>query len=251
MIAETADALTPGGGEAENWSTNLISAHPSDAKTALERLLDWLSEEMPDLRSRLPSERQLAEKLDVSRSELRKALSTLEHEGVLSRQVGRGTYLKRQVDDRASAASIKVLAERTSPQEAMMARMSLEPELASLAAINASPRQLAEARDLAMNMQAASNWGAYETLDARFHNLIAEASGNTLLHELHKILNGVRVFVVWDKLPMPNEGPPANYHSFAEHDAILAALERHDRAAAHKAMRAHLKAILAAMIFED
>lgn len=217
----------------------------------LPRLKNWLVTEGIALQTKLPPERELSETLGVTRAELRKALSALEHDGILVRQVGRGTYLKRPVGDHSAPASIKTLAERTSPQEAMMARMSLEPELASLAAINATPRQLAEARALANAMQSAKNWADYERLDAQFHNLIAEASGNALLHELHKVLNEVRVFVVWGKLPMPDEGPPADYHSFAEHDAILDALERHDRTAAQKAMRAHLKAILAAMIFDE
>ncbi len=217
----------------------------------LKAVQSWLVESNFALNQRLPAERTLTEKFGVSRSALRKALGALEHDGILKRHVGRGTYLQRHIGEQTTPPNIQALAERTSPHEAMMARMSLEPELASLAAINATPRQLVEARALAERMREARDWADYERHDARFHNLIAEASGNVLLHELHRILNEVRVFVVWGKLPMPDDGPPPDYHSFAEHDAILAALERHDRTAAHKAMRTHLKAILAAMIFDE
>ena len=46
-------------------------------------------------------------------------------------------------------------------------------------------------------MRKATSWRSYEELDSEFHDIIAQASGNSLLHELHKILNGVRIVVVW------------------------------------------------------
>ncbi|RZV99750.1 MAG: FCD domain-containing protein, partial [Rhodobacteraceae bacterium] len=49
----------------------------------------------------------------------------------------------------------------------------------------------------------------------------------------------------------PRDGPPADYHSFAEHDAIIEALERRDRQAAHAAMRAHLKSVRATLLKDD
>lgn len=143
------------------------------------------------------------------------------------------------------------LAEVTSPHDAMMARLTLEPELAGHAAIHASPRHLAEARRLADGMRAASNWAEYESLDTRLHELIAIASRNPLLVELHRIVNAVRVSVVWSNLQIPEHGPPKDYHSFAEHDAIIDALESRDRRAAHAAMRAHLKSVRATLLKDD
>jgi len=220
----------------------------------LTRLRDWLAAERLDRHAQLPPERTLSQALGVSRGELRKALTVLEHRGVLARQVGRGTYLTRPLTDVVMEGydrTTKSLADRTSPHEAMVARLSLEPELASLAAIHATPHQLNEASDLSDQMRVAKDWANYESLDAKFHDLIAQASGNPLLHELHRILNEVRVFVVWGKLPMPLDRPPKDYHSFAEHDAIIAALRHHDRTGAHEAMHTHLKAILAVMIFDE
>ena len=100
---------------------------------------------------------------------------------------------------------------------------------------------------LAQSMRAAPSWARYEKLDSAFHDLIAQASGNGLLYEVHKIINGVRLVVVWRRLDTSQVAPPPDYHSFDEHDEIAAALERRDSAAAHRAMHAHLNATLASM----
>jgi len=72
-----------------------------------------------------------------------------------------------------------------------------------------------------------------------------------LLAEMHRIVNAVRVSVVWSRLELPQHGPPADYHSFAEHDAIIDALEKRDRHAARTAMREHLKSVRATLLKDD
>lgn len=217
-----------------------------------QALAEWLASANAAPGDKLPPERDLCARLGMSRGDLRKAMLSLEAEGVVERHVGRGTFLKAVETDRPDPGDyVARLAEITSPHDAMMARLSLEPELAGYAAIHAAPRHLAEARGLADAMRRADNWAEYEQLDARLHELIAVASGNPLLAELHRIVNAVRVSVVWGRLEIPAGGPPADYHSFAEHDAIIEALESRDRVAAHGAMRAHLKSVRATLLKDD
>ena len=224
----------------------------STTTSSRDILANWLGQSGAEPGDRLPAERGLSEKLGMSRGELRKAMTVLEAEGLVERHVGRGTFLRaRSTIDPSSQVLVGRLSQITSPHDAMMARLSLEPELAGYAAIHAAPRHLAEARDLADGMRAAKDWAKYEELDARLHELIAVASGNPLLAELHRIVNAVRVSVVWSKLEIPRHGPPADYHSFAEHDAIIEALERRDRLAAHAAMRKHLKSVRATLLKDD
>jgi DNA-binding FadR family transcriptional regulator len=224
----------------------------SATKTSRDELANWLANSGATPGDRLPPERDLSVQLGVSRGELRKALTALEAEGVVERHVGRGTFLRAPAAaDKSSEPLVMRLAEITSPHAAMMARLSLEPELAAHAAIHAAPRHLTEARALAEGMRKAADWTEYEQLDARLHELIAVASGNPLLAELHRIVNAVRVSVVWSKLELPQDGPPADYHSFAEHDEIISALESRDRKAAHAAMRNHLKSVRATFLKDD
>lgn len=217
-----------------------------------DALADWLTASGASPGDRLPPERVLSERLGVSRGELRKAMTVLEAEGIVERHVGRGTFLRAPAtNEKGSEPLVAQLSEITSPHAAMMARLSLEPELAGHAAIHAAPRHLTEARSLAEGMRKAKNWDDYERLDARLHELIAVASGNPLLAELHRIVNAVRVSVVWSNLELPQGGPPTDYHSFAEHDAIIEALERRDRKAAHTAMKTHLKSVRATFLKDD
>lgn len=201
--------------------------------------------------TRLPPERALADTLSVTRPELRKALMILEAEGRITRHVGRGTFVSAPPDAPLPNAAISALADRTSPVDAMTARLTLEPELAHLAALHASPRQIIKAQDVSHQIRRTTNWRDYETLDHQLHDLIAEASGNTLLHELHKITNAVRQTVVWPRLARGQTAPPPDYHSFDEHDAIVAAIAARDRAAAKAAMRRHLTSTLNAMTQTD
>lgn len=218
----------------------------------LPKLRNWLSSANLSEGDRIPPERVLAEALQVSRADLRKALLVLESEGHLDRQVGRGTFVRdpNRVG-LADAAKLALLAQKTGPHEAMIARLALEPELARLAALHASPNQIAEMRRLADAMRTSPDWETYEELDSRFHDMIAEATGNPLLQEISRIVNGVRRQVVWSRLYLPEGRPNPDYHSFAEHDEIVAALERRDRAGSRDAMRRHINSTLGTMMADD
>ena len=216
----------------------------------LARVRTWIASSGLEEGARLPAERELCATLGIGRAELRKALLVLESNGSLKREVGRGTFLAKKPGRTRSDASKQLtedIAERTGPFEAMVARLALEPELARLAAMHASPRHLRDLRRLAKAMRDAPSWLAYEEKDSEFHNLVAEASGNSLLHEVYKIMNGVRFVVVWRRLDTSEARPDANYHSFDEHDAIIEALEQRDGPAAHHAMQAHLNSTLSTM----
>jgi len=198
----------------------------------------WLSAVRLSADARLPPERELAEKFCVSRAELRKVLAVLEAEGQIERHVGKGTFVINPPSD--SRPNGEDIAARTSPLAAMQARRAVEPELARIAALNATSAQFVEMRRLCAEMRRTTAWEAYAELDWRFHNLIAEATGNVLLVEIQRLLNGVRRFVVWGNLIKRPEGPASDYHSFAEHEEILDAIQTRDGDRAMRAMLAHL-----------
>lgn len=222
-----------------------------DIPSPLDRVRAWLIEIDQKSGTRLPSERSLAQTLGITRPQLRKALAVLEIEGQIARHVGRGTFLTDPPPLLQVPGSLASLTERIAPLDAMTARIALEPELARLSALHATPRQISRARQLATDLRHAQNWEDYENMDFALHDLIASSAGNLLLHELHKVMNAVRQIVVWRKLAPGVEKPPADYHSFDEHDAIVAAIAQRDGSAAKVAMRAHLRATLNAMTEDD
>lgn len=197
---------------------------------------------------RLPAERKVAAELGLSRAEIRKTLAQLEAQGRIVRQVGRGTFLRPAAPEGGDLRDIK---RRTGPREAMQARLLIEPELASLAAVNATAEQIAALRGLTDAMRRVSDWSVYEKLDGQFHRLVAEAGGNTLLLAVHDIVNEVRRAVIWSWLDTRPAGPPPDYSSFAEHEAILDAIGRRDRRGAAEAMRSHLRTTSEKLIGAD
>jgi DNA-binding FadR family transcriptional regulator len=206
----------------------------------LARLEECVTRDASPRTGRLPSERSLAQSLGVGRAELRKALGVLEDQGRIQRHVGRGTFLtaiRETANEIADRVSLK-----TSPAAAMEARLLVEPGLVSLAAEKATPEQIIELRRLCAEMRAVDSWDAYAELDWRFHNMIAAATGNILLTEIQQLLNQVRRNVVWSDLDTPPPRPRPDYHSFAEHEAIVAAIAGRDPRAAAAAMRGHLQA---------
>jgi DNA-binding FadR family transcriptional regulator len=203
----------------------------------LPQLMDWLQHIPLPKDGRLPPERKLAVDLNSSRAEVRKALAILENQGQLRRHVGQGTFLNRSA---VRAADTEAIGERTSPVDTVHARLLLEPELARLAAMHATSRQMAEMRALATNMKSAKNWIDYVQRDAELHRLIAHAAGNRLLSEILDLIYSVRSTIVWGRLATRPAGPTPDYISFAEHEEILSAIQNRDGSEAADAMRNHL-----------
>lgn len=232
-------------------ATGAQIGQPIAAVLPLDLVKTWLTDTNQKIGTRLPPERTLANTLHISRPQLRKALTVLELEGRITRHVGRGTYLAEPPPLLQVSGSLATLTDRIGPHDAMMARIALEPELARLSAHHATPRQIAQIHDLATDIRGASSWQTYEELDFALHDTIAASAGNLLLHELHKVMNAVRQVVVWRKLAPGVQKPPQDYHSFAEHDAIVTAIANRDGPGAKAAMRAHLRATLDTMTQDD
>lgn len=216
---------------------------------ALTQLRAWLANQQLPEDSRLPAERQLCTLLGTSRSDLRKALSVLEKEGVLWRQVGKGTFFGiRPVDE---MTSISTLAARSTPSEVMRARVKVEPMLAFEAALNATAQQIDELRHCMRLSRDADSWRKYETCDNLFHKTVAEATGNKVLVSLFDQLNLVRRAVVWGRGRKRAEGPPPDHHSYTEHQRVIDAIAERDAPRAQAAMLAHLRAVEAALIHNE
>lgn len=208
---------------------------------ALTQLRAYLAQSDLPVDSRLPTERALAQKLGVTRAELRKALAVLEAENQIWRHVGKGTFIgSRPIDTLADVAAIT---RRTNPGDVMRTRLLLEPEVARKAALNATSDQIAEMKLCLQRTRAAQTWRQYEAWDNRLHRVIAEATQNALLLALLDTLNAVRRAVAWGRLRVEKVKPAPTHHSFEEHEAIVAAIAERDLDRAAAAMRRHLESV--------
>jgi DNA-binding FadR family transcriptional regulator len=191
--------------------------------------------------ARLPPERELAATLGVTRAQLRTGLSKLKADGKLWGAVGKGTFAGRQppidpdVALRLSAVS--------NPHDVMEARLALEPMLASLAAVRASPLQIALLDKCVRQGREARDRASFQRSDEVFHRTIAEAAGNRLLLALFTAVMECRRKEVWGNLRQRILTNERRETYNAHHAACLAAIRdrRADRAAA--AMRQHLELV--------
>ena len=191
---------------------------------------------------RLPPERHLTDELGMSRSTLRKALGALERDGVIWRHVGKGTFVADGSPQAPSGAMVE-LGRQLTPFRMMRARMAIEPAIAREAAVNASGDTQMRMQRALERSKAAATWREYEIQDDIFHRTVAEASDNLLLLSLFDQLNGVRRAVAWGNVQRRSAHPSPDHSSFAEHDAIAAAIANRDPVAAYESMRAPLRSV--------
>jgi DNA-binding FadR family transcriptional regulator len=212
---------------------------------ALEQMRFCLSTGEWPIDSRIPPERDLAERLGVSRGVLRLALDTLEAEGHIWRHIGKGTFVgPRPLPD---GNNVVALASRTSPAEVMSTRLILEPNAARIAAMNATPTQIAEMRHCLSRTRAAQTFQQYVIWDNQLHVSIAAATRNTLLLSFLETLNAIRRAAVWGR--MQDKDPPrADNPSLDEHDRIVEAIESREAERAAQAMYEHLARVEAELL---
>lgn len=192
------------------------------------------------MNDRLPPERELSDKIGVTRGELRRALADLEASGLIWRHVGRGTFIgARPV---LNLADVAYLGELASPAQVIAARLAIEPELARLAATHGAKADIDEIGMCATRCREATDWRGYEGWDNNFHHAVAKATHNKLLIYLFETLNVVRRSTVWGQL-RSTQLPARDHKSFGEHDVILTAITNRDQAKAGQAMRDHLLSV--------
>jgi DNA-binding FadR family transcriptional regulator len=188
--------------------------------------------------SRLPSERDLAVQLGVSRPSLREALIALEVEGYIEVRMGSGIYV---CELPAQPPEGFDLSGEEGPLELIQARALLEGEVAATAAKLGKKRHFDAVRDAIDQMEADALAGV-KPLDAdrQFHVAIAEATGNSVLVGVVRRMFDLRLGPLFDQLHSHFETPEVWAQAIAEHRAVLAALRARDPEQAREAMRHHM-----------
>ncbi|MCC5961794.1 MAG: FCD domain-containing protein [Rhodobacteraceae bacterium] len=193
---------------------------------------------------RLPSERELAEKLGVSRPSLRAAISELQERGLLTTRAGAGLFVADLLDSAFSDSLVTLFAQH---DEALFDyigfRRDLEGMSAERAARYGSSIDLKVIDTIYRKMEAAHlkrDPTEEATLDAEFHLSIVEASHNIImLHMMRAMFNLLHQGVFYNRQMIFRQRATRD-DLLNQHQAINTAIQDRDPDAARQAARAHL-----------
>jgi DNA-binding FadR family transcriptional regulator len=238
--AETSAAATPG-----------ASSHVQRAQRLAELIVARSAETGLRAGGRLPTERQLSLDLGVTRSAVRHALDILEAQGRISREVGRGTFLRERDpgDSRLRAADpapgwvLAPSAADFAPADVMTIRRLLEPPAMSLVVSWATAADLQEMERCLAGGDGAGTFEEFEGWDLALHRCIMAASHSPLLAALYRAIEDARHGQVWGDLKRRSMTQERRTLYQADHRAIVEALRARDSGRAIEAMRLHLSRV--------
>jgi DNA-binding FadR family transcriptional regulator len=210
---------------------------------AYERISNALALEIETGRygigDRLPAERDLRIKYNVSRPVVREAMIALEVKGLVEVRAGSGAYVC------AMPVSNSPYSYVINSFELTEARLYFEGEAAALAAIHITRTEVAELNILLDTTSDVNDWtnSSFEA-DRAFHLTIAKATRNTAILAVIENLWQVRSISPECRLLHRKARSEEIRPEIEEHRAIITALANGDALSSRRAMRTHLSAVM-------
>lgn len=218
------------------------------SQKVIEQIKYMLYEDQLKKGDKLPSERQMAESLEISRSSVREALKELEIMGLIESRPGEGNFIKENFEDILfQPFSTMFLIKESNPYEILELRKAIEKGSSALAASRISEKELEEIKNILDEARTCEDEDKLTEYDVVFHYKIAQASNNFLLQSIlntistliEKFISNVRKNILVEKTHKER--------IIEQHDAIYLALKAHDVSLAEKAMEEHLNYVNAQM----
>jgi DNA-binding FadR family transcriptional regulator len=208
--------------------TLTASHRPVLAEEITDKLREMIHSGEWPLQQKIPAEPELMAGLGVSRGTLREAIKALAHSGMLEVRRGDGTYVRATSE--ISGAAQRMYKDHTQ-EHILEVRVGLDTQAARLAARNATADHIAAMRalmDARRNAWNSEDYPAWAQADWDFHVLVAQASGNPLLHELYVSFGAV---FHADMLRQQRRG---GFNGLPDegHGKLVDAIEAHNEAAA-------------------
>ncbi len=199
---------------------------------------------------RLPTERQLATEFDVTRTMVRHALAVLEAKGLVSREVGRGTFLTSTATRGGVAArsAFEHGDSEVGPADVMAARRLIEPRVMPLVVAYATQRDFEELRRCLVGGAAAQSAEEFEAWDFAFHHALVAAGRNQLLVTMYRTVELAREGDIWGSLKRRNDSRERREEYQEHHVEIVRAVVARELDEATTAMEAHLASVEAHLL---
>jgi DNA-binding FadR family transcriptional regulator len=183
--------------------------------------------------ARLPSERDLAQQLKVSRPSVREALIALEVEGLVEVRQGTGVFVCEP------QRALPYYASSEGPLEIMRARIAIEGETAAMAARQMHDADIRELEKILKTMDPSQ--GSNLAADRAFHLYVAEKAGNSVLVRIVAELFDARYSPLSLQFGKHFENANTRRQAVAEHKVVIEALASRNAQSAKQAMQRHLR----------
>jgi len=219
------------------WQSVALAGTVSDR--IAQQILKLIATEEIKPGDRLPSERDLAVLLGVSRPSVREAVKALEAQGKLHVRHGQGVFVAAPSAAKDLRAALAL--QELTLGELFLMREVLEVPAAGWAASAGDVQRIGAAAAALEELDRASvtdptDFALLQKLDAAFHMRLVEAAGNRFLRQTLGVLQDMLATSMETTLLVPGRLAKSR----VEHQRILAAVRRGDRASARNAARRHI-----------
>ncbi len=204
---------------------------------------------------RLPSERDLALKFEVSRPSVREAIADLEARDLVETRPGAGVYIAQVLGSAFSPALVEMFSSHKEARyDYLTFRRDLEGMAAERAAVNASDTDLEVIRHIFQRMEAAHtkrNPQLESMIDAEFHMAVVDAAHNVImLHMMRSMFEMLHAGVFYNR-SLLFENKSVRTRLLEQHRDLFEALIARDPVRARQAVDDHLGFIELAMLQQE
>jgi DNA-binding FadR family transcriptional regulator len=180
---------------------------------------------------------------------IRHALAVLEAEGRISREVGRGTFIRDEARWRGSSVMQATGAQDdVGPAHVMAARKVIEPQVLPLVVAWATARDFDELRRCLEGGAAAQSYEEFEVWDFALHHALVTASRNPLLVTMYAQIEHARKGALWGNLKRLGDSRERRAAYQADHVLLVEALIARDPSRAVELMEMHLDRVAANLL---
>lgn len=197
---------------------------------------------------KIPTEQSLISQFSAARNTVRKALAQLEKDGIISRQVGRGTFIC--VGDEADSPAIgdadnisDLIRGDASPAEINELRVILEPSTAELVVARATETEIRLALQCLENTLSASTVKEYEKWEAELHLVIIKSAKNSILTRIYEAIHSARTKSDWKEIKRRSLNDDRREQYEADHSSMVDAFAKRDAVKLRLALKNHLESV--------
>ncbi|MBU3182168.1 FadR/GntR family transcriptional regulator [Clostridium psychrophilum] len=210
-------------------------------KQVIQQIKNMISDGTLKIGDKLPSERELVEKLKVSRSSIREALRSMENIGLIECRQGEGNFIGTNTENSLyEPLSIMFLLQKNTSQEIFELRMAIEVETVELASKKINSQELQELKLLVIKMKETYDRNLSISLDKEFHYKIAQAAHNILILNMMNAVSSLVDEYRKDALIKIVEIKENTKVLGLQHENIYNALSENNLEDSVKAMKVHI-----------